>query len=97
MKKLMSGLAIAAIASSAFGGSVSAQSNDRADSGNGGVSISNSDGGGVTVGEANNGGNSGSATGTGDSSGSTVVLGGAADGDLAATMIAEILASMGLQ
>jgi hypothetical protein len=97
MKKFMTGLAIVAIASSTFAGAASAQSNDRADSGNGGVSTSNSNGGGVTVGEANNGGNSGSSTGTGDSSGSTVVLGGAADGDLAATMIAEILASMGLQ
>ena len=96
MKKLMSGLAIAAIASTAFVGAVSGQENDRADTGNGGVSTADSSGGAVTVGDTNNGGNSGSSTGTGDSSGSTVVLGGAADGDLAATMIAEILASMGL-
>ena len=40
MKKFMSGLAIAAIASSAFVGAVSAQSTDKATSGNGGVSTS---------------------------------------------------------
>jgi hypothetical protein len=95
MKKFMTGLAIAAIASSAFVGAASAQ--DRADSGNGGVSTSNASGGAVGIGDANDGGNSGSSTGTGDSSGSTVVLGGAADGDIAATMIDEILASLGLQ
>ena len=95
MKKFMTGLAIAAIASSAFVGAVSAQ--DRADSGNGGVSSSNANGGSVGVGGANNGSNSGSSTGTGDSSGSTVVLGGTENGGLAATMIAEILANLGLQ
>ena len=51
MKKLMSGLAIAAIASSAFVGAASAQSNDKADSGNGGVSTSDSGGGSVNVGD----------------------------------------------
>ena len=97
MKKFMTGLAIAAIASSAFVGIASAQDeSDRADSGNGGVSTANSNGGAVGVGGANNGGNSGTSTGTGDSSGSTLVLGGAADGSLAETMIAEILASLGL-
>ena len=50
MKKFMSGLAIAAIASSAFVGAASAQSNDKADSGNGGVSTSDSSGGSVNVG-----------------------------------------------
>ncbi len=94
--KIMTGLAIAAIASTAFVGAASGQENDRADTGNGGVSTADSSGGAVTVGDANNGGNSGSATGTGDSSGSTVVLGGAADGDLAATLIAEILLGLGL-
>ncbi len=98
MKKFMTGLAIAAIASSALVGIVSAQDeNDRADSGNGGVSTANSNGGAVGVGDANNGGNSGSSTAAGDSSGSTLVLGGAADGDLAATMIAAILANLGLE
>jgi hypothetical protein len=97
MNKLMSGLAIAAIASTAFVGVASAQSNDRADAGNGGVSDSNANGGAVGVGSSNGGGNSGSSTGTGDSSGSTIVLGGTENGDLAATMIAEILAGLGLQ
>src|SRR5919107_653324 len=60
MSKLMSGLAIAAIASTAFVGAVSAQ--DRADSGNGGVSTSDSSGGAVTVGDANGGGTTGSTT-----------------------------------
>jgi hypothetical protein len=60
MSKLMSGLAIAAIASTAFVGAVSAQ--DRADSGNGGVSTSDSSGGAVTVGDANGGGTNGSTT-----------------------------------
>jgi hypothetical protein len=62
MKKLMSGLAIAAIASTAFVEVVSAQSNDRADSGNGGVSTSDSSGGAVTIGDANGGGTEGSTT-----------------------------------
>src|ERR671910_327034 len=57
MKKLMSGLAIAAIASSAFVGAVSAQRN--ADSGNGGVSTSDSSGGAVTVGNTGTGGTTG--------------------------------------
>ena len=95
MKKFMTGVAIAAIASSAFVGAASAQ--DRVDSGNGGVSTSNASGGTVGVGDANDGGNSGSSTGTGDSSGSTVLVGATDDGDIAAIMIAEILASLGLQ
>jgi hypothetical protein len=57
MKKLMSGLAIAAIASSAFVGAVSAQRN--ADAGNGGVSTSDSSGGAVTVGNTGTGGTTG--------------------------------------
>jgi hypothetical protein len=60
MSKLMSGLAIAAIASTAFVGAVSAQ--DRADSGNGGVSTSDSSGGAVTVGTTNTGSVNGSTT-----------------------------------
>ena len=87
MKKFISGLAIAAIASSVFLGAASAQSNDRADSGNGGVSTSNSNGGGVSVGD----------TETGGATGGTVDLSGAdPGGDLAATLIAEILANLGL-
>ena len=80
MKKLMSGLAIAAIASSAFVGAASAQRN--ADSGNGGVSTSDSSGGAVTVGN----------TGTGGTTSGTIDLAGAATGeDLAATIIAQVL------
>ena len=84
MQKLMSGLAIAAIASSVFVGATSAQKT--ADSGNGGVSISDSNGGGVTVGDAD----------TGGTTGGVVDLSGANTGDdLAATIIAAILESMG--
>jgi len=80
MKKLMSGLAIAAIASSAFVGAASAQRN--ADSGNGGVSSSDSSGGAVTVGD----------TDTGSATGGTIDLAGATTGeDLAATIIAQVL------
>src|SRR3712207_3780418 len=60
MKKFMTGLAIAAIASSAFVGAAAAQSNDRADSGNGGVSTSNSNGGGVSIGDTESGNATGS-------------------------------------
>ena len=85
MKKFMSGLVIAAIASSVFLGAASAQRN--ADSGNGGVSTSSADGGGVNVGDA----------GTGGAVGGTVDISGAdTGGDLAATLIAEILASLSL-
>src|SRR5829696_1676035 len=82
MKKLMSGLAIAAIASTAFVGAVSAQTTDNANSGNGGVS----------TGTTNTGGTNGGSTSVGGSSGGTLVLGGATTGDnLAATIIASIL------
>src|SRR5215212_3946483 len=85
MQKLMSGLAIAAIASSVFMGAASAQRN--ADSGNGGVSNSSADGGGVNVGD----------TDTGGATGGAVDLSGVdTGGDLAATAIAEILASLSL-
>src|SRR5215210_6312390 len=60
MNKLMSGLAIVAIASSAFVGAASAQRN--ADAGNGGVSSANSNGGSVGVGNADTGGANGSTT-----------------------------------
>ena len=84
MKKFMSGLAIAAIASSAFVGAASAQRNDTADSGNGGVSSSDASGGAVTVGTTN----------TGNVTGSTSVVdaGELATGeDIAAAAIAAIL------
>ncbi|MDF3016254.1 MAG: hypothetical protein K0R44_1479 [Thermomicrobiales bacterium] len=85
MKKFISGLAIAAIASSVFLGAASAQSNGRADSGNGGVSTSNSNGGGVSIGD----------TETGGVAGGTVDISGVTPGeDLAATLITQILASM---
>jgi hypothetical protein len=84
MKKLMSGLAIAAIASSAFVGAASAQRN--ADAGNGGVSSSNSNGGSVGVGDTDSGGTTGatSVINAGELLGSE---------DLAATIIAAILAA----
>jgi hypothetical protein len=83
MKKFMSGLAIAVIASSAFVGAASAD--DRANSGNGGVSTSDSSGGAVTVGDTNNGG----------TTGGTIDLSGAGTGeDLAATIIAQVLAAL---
>ena len=82
MNRLMSGLAIAAIASTAFVGAASAQRN--ADAGNGGVSTSNSDGGPVTVGN----------TDSGNVSGSTTVVNAAellGTEDLAAAIIALVL------
>jgi hypothetical protein len=88
MSKLMSGLAIAAIASTAFVGAASAQSNDRADSGNGGVSTSDSSGGAVTVGTTN----------TGNVSGSTSVVNAAellGTDDLAAAIILAVLEAQG--
>ena len=88
MNKLMSGLAIAAIASTAFVGVASAQSNDRADSGNGGVSTSNSNGGGVSVGDTNGGGSAGS---TGSIGGAIDLTGATTGEDLAATIIAIVL------
>jgi hypothetical protein len=57
--KFISGLAIAAIASTAFVGAASAQWTDTASGGNGGVSTADSSGGAVTIGDTNNGGNSG--------------------------------------
>jgi hypothetical protein len=84
MHKLMSGLAIAAIASSAFVGAASAQRT--ADSGNGGVSSSDSSGGAVNVGSTN----------TGNATGSTSVVNAAellGSDDLAAAIIAAVLAA----
>ena len=86
MKKFMTGLAIAAIASSAFVGAVSAQ--DRVDAGNGGVSTSNASGGTVGVGD----------TDTGSATGSTSVINAGellGSEDLAAQIIALVLAAQG--
>jgi ABC-type phosphate transport system substrate-binding protein len=83
MKKFMSGLAIAAIASSVFLGAASAQRD--ASAGNGGVVTSTSDGGPVTVGN----------TDSGNASGSTTVVNAAelvGTEDLAAAIIALVLA-----
>ncbi len=57
--KLMTGLAIAAIASTAFVGAASAQYLDTASGGNGGVSTGNANGGSVSIGSTNTGGSSG--------------------------------------
>ena len=96
MKKLMSGLAIAAIASTAFVGAVSAQVTDRADSGNGGVSTANASGGAVGVGATNTGGTAGGSVGTGNSGGGIINVGGATSSDdLAASIIATVLSQIG--
>lgn len=55
--KLVTGLAIAAIASTAFVGAVSAQ--NTSSGGNGGVSTADSSGGSVSIGSTNSGGTSG--------------------------------------
>jgi hypothetical protein len=57
--KLFSGLAIAAIASTALVGAASAQYLDTASGGNGGVSTADSSGGAVTIGSTNSGGSTG--------------------------------------
>lgn len=57
--KLMTGLAVAAIASTAFVGAASAQYLDTASGGNGGVSTGNANGGSVSIGSTNTGGSSG--------------------------------------
>ena len=93
MKKFMSGLAIAAIASVAFVGAVSAQ--DRADSGNGGVSTANASGGAVGIGAANTGGGSGSSVGTGSSGGGVINIGGV-DVALGDDIAAAVIAALGL-
>src|SRR3954453_10578293 len=60
--RLVTGLAIAAIASTAFVGVASAQYIDTAAGGNGGVSTADSSGGSVSVGSTNTGGGRGAAT-----------------------------------
>jgi hypothetical protein len=58
--KLVTGLAIAAVASTAFVGVASAEDGiDTASGGNGGVSTANASGGGVSIGSTNSGGTSG--------------------------------------
>ena len=97
MKKLMSGLAIAVVASTALMGAASAQRTETASSGNGGVVNANSNGGGVQIGDANTGGDEGGTTSTGNSSGGTISLAGAdlaglvGEGDLAQTIIEAVL------
>lgn len=59
MKKLVSGLAIAAVGASLLVGVASAQSTDVSSGGNGGVSNANANGGGVSIGSTNSGGTSG--------------------------------------
>ncbi len=98
MKKLMSGLAIATIASTAFvGAALADESIDTASTGNGGVSTADSDGGSVSIGNANHGGNTGGVTSIGGgNSGGVLVLG---DGTALTgeNLAAEIIAAMGLQ
>jgi hypothetical protein len=104
MKKLMSGLAIATIASTAFVGIASAQSTDTASGGNGGISTANANGGAVGIGGANTGGsaggtasiggNTGGTTSIGGSSGGTIVLGG--DVMTGEDLAARIIASLGI-
>ena len=83
--KLVSGLAIAALASSAFVGVASAQWTDTASGGNGGVSTADSSGGSVSIGSTNSGGTTGTQTAIDEA---------IATGDLdnlAATIIAAVL------
>src|SRR5215203_6240912 len=96
MKKLMSGLAIAAIASTAFVGAVSAQT-DTASGGNGGVSNANANGGAVGIGTTGTGGSAGGTSSIGGGNiGGGVSVGGATVGDgLAESIIAGVLASLG--
>ena len=60
--RFVTGLAIAAIASTALVGVASAQYTDTASGGNGGVSTADSSGGSVSVGSTNSGGGSGTTT-----------------------------------
>jgi hypothetical protein len=60
--RFVTGLAIAAIASTALVGVASAQEIDTAAGGNGGVSTADSSGGSVSVGSTNSGGGSGTST-----------------------------------
>jgi hypothetical protein len=64
--KIVTGLAIAAIAGTAFAGAASAQYTDTASGGNGGVSTANANGGGVRIGSTNTGGSSGVQTAIND-------------------------------
>jgi hypothetical protein len=57
--KFVTGLAIAAVATTAFMGVAAAQVTDTASGGNGGVSTADSSGGSVSIGSTNSGGTSG--------------------------------------
>lgn len=85
--KVLSGLAIAAIASTAFAGAVLADDDgiDVASGGNGGVSSANANGGPVSIGSTNTGGTSGNHV---DAALDAAILTG---DDIAALVIAAIL------
>lgn len=85
--KFMSGLAIAAIAATAFAGVVSAEDTDTATGGNGGVSTADSSGGSVSIGSTNSGGTTGTQAAINDA-----LLTG---DDIAAAVIAAILGTSG--
>jgi hypothetical protein len=57
--KFVTGLAIAAVATTAFMGVAAAQVTDTASGGNGGVSTADSSGGSVSIGSTNSGGSTG--------------------------------------
>jgi hypothetical protein len=81
--KFVTGLAIAALAATAFMGVAAAQVTDTASGGNGGVSTANANGGGVSIGSTNSGGTTGIQAILDDA----LVSG----DDIAARVIAEIL------
>jgi hypothetical protein len=84
--KVLSGLAIAAIASTAFAGAVLADDGgiDTASGGNGGVSSANANGGPVSIGNTNTGSTSGSSV-------QAAIDAALADGDdIAAAVIAAL-------
>lgn len=64
--KFVTGLAIAALASTAFVGAASAQWTDTASGGNGGVSTADSSGGAVSIGSTNSGGGTGNSSSIAD-------------------------------
>ena len=93
MKKFMSGLAIAAIASTTIVGAALAQSTDTASGGNGGVSTASANGGGVSLGNNNTGGTTGGATSVGSSGGIVDIAGGETGNNIAEMVIAAIRAA----
>jgi hypothetical protein len=93
MKKLMNGLAIAAIASTALVGVASAQTTDTASSGNGGISSADANGGGVSIGNTGGGGNVGGASLIGGGNGGAINIAGGefvTGNDIAAAVIAAL-------